>query len=400
MTEVGTVELWCQSRTDDRRWRLQIQLRGAGRLAVNRGPIDRRRVRRRGDRAIRGRRRRRSRSAPPSPPRPDADEANGPPRLIKKLEELLDAPRDSWPPSALRALWEPLRDSTEARLKGPRHESRWFNLAGFCLRPGTGYPLDENRIKALWPVFHQGVKHLKDIQCWADWWVLWRRVAAGLNRAHHEEIHRRLVPVPDCPRADRPRRSSPDRSPRPTSSPRSGGARPRWNGSRPSSRSRWATPWPRNSPGRPCRAMPSGASAASGARVPLYGPANAVVPPEKAARWARALLDRAYAPGRESADADLRPRRRSPGSPATAPETSTNRSGPRSWIGSKALGADEEALRARPRVPRTGGRPARAGPRRCLADGVAARRSRVIGRFQISEISDFRSSEDIWISEI
>ena len=30
VTEVGTVELWCQSRTDDRRWRLQIQLRGPG----------------------------------------------------------------------------------------------------------------------------------------------------------------------------------------------------------------------------------------------------------------------------------------------------------------------------------------------------------------------------------
>ena len=28
VTEVGTIELWCQSRTDLRRWRLQIQLRG------------------------------------------------------------------------------------------------------------------------------------------------------------------------------------------------------------------------------------------------------------------------------------------------------------------------------------------------------------------------------------
>src|SRR5262249_58923777 len=35
VTEVGTVELWCQSRTDDRRWRLQIQLRGpAGQLVA------------------------------------------------------------------------------------------------------------------------------------------------------------------------------------------------------------------------------------------------------------------------------------------------------------------------------------------------------------------------------
>ena len=35
VTEVGTIELWCQSRTDNRRWRLQIQLRGpAGQLAA------------------------------------------------------------------------------------------------------------------------------------------------------------------------------------------------------------------------------------------------------------------------------------------------------------------------------------------------------------------------------
>ena len=39
VTEVGTIELWCQSRTDSRRWRLQIQLRGpAGQLAAH-GPV-------------------------------------------------------------------------------------------------------------------------------------------------------------------------------------------------------------------------------------------------------------------------------------------------------------------------------------------------------------------------
>ncbi len=32
------------------------------------------------------------------------------------------------------------------------------------------------------------------MQCWAEWWILWRRVAAGLARPHHEEIHRRLAP--------------------------------------------------------------------------------------------------------------------------------------------------------------------------------------------------------------
>ena len=42
------------------------------------------------------------------------------------------------------------------RLKSPRHESRWFNLAGFFLRPGRGFPLDELRLKALWPDLPSG----------------------------------------------------------------------------------------------------------------------------------------------------------------------------------------------------------------------------------------------------
>ena len=110
-------------------------------------------------------------------------------------------------------MWEPLRDLADQRFRSPRHESRWYNLAGYCLRPGTGFPLDEVRIKALWPVFHLGVKHVKDLQCWAEWWILWRRVAAGLSKPHHDEIARRLTPfllppkggAPAAKKASRPR---------------------------------------------------------------------------------------------------------------------------------------------------------------------------------------------------
>ena len=138
-------------------------------------------------------------------------------------------PEDKWPPSALRRL-----GTAPRRGRGPvqvaRHESRWFNLAGFCLRPGTGFPLDEPRIKALWPAFHAGVRHVKDLQCWAEWWILWRRVAAGLNRAHHEEIYRRLVPSCCRPRAAPARRSRPGLGPRRTSWPRCGAVPPAWSG--------------------------------------------------------------------------------------------------------------------------------------------------------------------------
>jgi molecular chaperone DnaK (HSP70) len=300
--EVGTIELWCQSRTDDRRWRLQIQFRNPAQAApraslpVAGGEADQVIVEQSVlDAALAAIR---TAFGPVTP----AEEA-GPSRLIKRLEEVFDVPRDQWPPSALRAMWEPLRDLAEARLKSARHESRWLNLAGFCLRPGMGFPLDEVRIKALWPVFHVGVKHVKDVQCWAEWWVLWRRVAAGLRRPHHVEIHRRLAPFLDpataaasARRAGRPRpephelaeiwRCAASLEHLDASIKVGLGQRLLKELKRPSLAPHvlWCL-------GR------------LGARVPLYGPANTVVPPATVETWVQALLARSFEPGRETTDA-------------------------------------------------------------------------------------------------
>ncbi|MGE5754640.1 MAG: molecular chaperone DnaK, partial [Planctomycetaceae bacterium] len=227
----------------------------------------------------------------------------GPARLVKRLEEVLDVPRDQWPPSALRALWEPLRDAVERRNLSPRHESRWFNLAGFCLRPGIGFPLDELRVKALWPAFHQGVKHVKDLQCWAEWWIMWRRVAAGVARAHHDEVARRLLP---------------SLIPSKGGGPAKKGGRPRPEPHELAEMWRCAASLERLTPdlkehfgavlikelARP--SLPNHVLwclGRLGARVLLYGPANAAVPRETAERWTLALLDRPFAPGRETTDA-------------------------------------------------------------------------------------------------
>jgi len=302
VTEVGTIELWCRSQTDDRRWRLQIQLRGpGGDRAKNTGRV----TDEENDRVIL------EQSVideateaihiafGPGGTSPD----QGPARLLKRLEEVLEAPKDQWPPSALRALWEPLRDVAETRTKGPRHESRWYNLAGFFLRPGTGYPLDEVRIKALWPFFHQGLRHTKDLQCWAEWWILWRRVSAGLARVHHDEIARRLLPfvLPGG----------------------KGGANKKGGRPRPEPHE-LAEMWrcisglerlaadTKTSLGTALVAELAKANVPGhvlwclgrlGARVLLYGPANTVIPRETAEQWTLALLDREYAPGRETADA-------------------------------------------------------------------------------------------------
>jgi hypothetical protein len=297
VTEVGTVELWCQSRTDDRRWRLQIQLRAPSdpegvRAPVSSATTDQVIEQSELDAALEAIRAAFSSS-----------DTHGPSRLVKRLEELLDAPRDQWPPSALRAMWEPLREVIDTRWKSPRHESRWLNLAGFCLRPGTGFPLDEVRIKALWPVFHAALKHQKDVQCWAEWWILWRRVAAGLNRTHHEEIHRRLVPflIPakDSGAAKKTTRPKPEAHE----------LAEMWRCAAALERLPASTKEPLGErlvhelrrTGVPNHILWS--LGRLGGRVPLFGPANVVVHPDTASAWTEALLAREYGPGRETTDA-------------------------------------------------------------------------------------------------
>ncbi len=303
VTEVGTVELWCQSRTDDRRWRLQIQLRGPAGQPTPQGTVTGRET----DRvvieqsvidaaveAIRAA----FQAGTASPP-----DAPGPARVIKRLEEVLEEPRDQWPPSALRAFWEPLHELADHRLKSPQHESRWLNLAGFVLRPGRGFPLDEVRIKALWPIFSQGVRHSKEVQCWAEWWILWRRVAAGLARAHHEEIHRRLATFLMPAKGTSPAKKS---RPPQARAPRAGRdvavrRQPRAALARDQGDARLGADQGQDADPRTPR--PCGASADSGRASPFTGSANTAVRKEAAERWIEALLGRQFPPGRETAEA-------------------------------------------------------------------------------------------------
>jgi molecular chaperone DnaK (HSP70) len=303
VTEVGTIELWCQARTDARRWRLQIQLRGPAGQPIGRGTVADEET----DRVIIEQSEidaavaaiRTALEAPASA----ASTETGPARLVKRLEEMLDVPRDQWPPSALRAWWEPLRDLAELRQKGPLHESRWFNLAGFSLRPGRGYPLDEIRLKALWPIFHQGVKYTKEVQCWAEWWILWRRVAAGLSRQHHDEISRRITPFLLPSKGTSPAKKAGRPKPEPHE------VAEMWRCAASLER---LPPQVKESLGEPLVAELSRPAAAGyslwclgrlGARVPLFGLANTVVRREAVERWLDVLLDRTFAPGRETSDA-------------------------------------------------------------------------------------------------
>ena len=117
-----------------------------------------------------------------------------PDNLFKKMEDVLNAPRQSWPIFTLRKMAEMLLELSGQKGRSSAQEARWLNLLGFCLRPGFGYPLDEWRIKNLWKVLPQGIKDVKDREIRVQWWILCRRVAGGINQHQQMEIYRKIAP--------------------------------------------------------------------------------------------------------------------------------------------------------------------------------------------------------------
>ena len=101
-------------------------------------------------------------------------------QLRQHLEKLLGS-REHWHTPLLRGLFDALLQRARGRRRSAEHERVWLNLAGYCLRPGFGHPLDAWRIEQLWPLFEPGVQHHKDSQVCAEWWTLWRRVCGGLD---------------------------------------------------------------------------------------------------------------------------------------------------------------------------------------------------------------------------
>lgn len=107
--------------------------------------------------------------------------------LRNHLEKLLGK-RDEWDTPVLRELFAQFLAGTKRRRRSQAHERLWFNLAGFCLRPGFGYPLDDWRIEQIWPLYQQGLQFKQESQSWTSWWTFWRRAAGGLNTEQQMEI--------------------------------------------------------------------------------------------------------------------------------------------------------------------------------------------------------------------
>ncbi|MBN3792481.1 molecular chaperone DnaK, partial [Burkholderia sp. Ac-20353] len=171
LTEVGTLELHCIATGDAaQRWRLEFQLRGD---AATEGDTDTPARHPRLDQAIELIDRSFGSRASDVTPKDTR-------RLRAQLEQLL-GPRDEWDVALARELFDALLARARRRRRSADHERAWLNLAGYCVRPGFGHPLDGWRIEQLWPLFDDGIQYVNDAQVWSEWWTLWRRAAGGLD---------------------------------------------------------------------------------------------------------------------------------------------------------------------------------------------------------------------------
>jgi hypothetical protein len=94
----------------------------------------------------------------------------------------------------VRDLWAALHAGRARRRRTADHERVWNQLTGFCLRPGFGAPLDGWRAAETFQVFREGVQYPTDPRAWQAWWVLWRRIAGGLDAPAQARILETIAP--------------------------------------------------------------------------------------------------------------------------------------------------------------------------------------------------------------
>ncbi len=178
LTEIGTLQMSCIAESEEsRRWKLELELRGQHDSELAQKRVTQLHPRHAEARArieaVYGK-----------------SEVEGG-KLVKTLradlEKILGA-REKWPMPLLRELFGALLAGVKRRRRSADHERVWFNLAGYTLRPGVGYPLDDFRSRQLFAIFEQGVQFAPEAQNWSEWWTLWRRVAGGLDDAQQEQV--------------------------------------------------------------------------------------------------------------------------------------------------------------------------------------------------------------------
>ena len=282
LSEIGALEVACLASDDERRWELEFDLRGGEPRSGSGG----------GETlagAVRG--------LPPggrekvaeelqviygkSPRTVDSKEVRA---LLKTLGKRLGESREAWSLPMLREIWTLLEPGMKKRRRTPDHEVMFYSLAGYLLRPGFGFPLDHWRVQGMWRLMRTGIEYHKEPRVWTAWWVMWRRVAAGLDAGQQRHLLAQTGPW-----------LRPEAGPRP--SKREPGGKDEMlrliaslERLDPATRASWGTWTLERLEKGLTPALHAWCLARLGARVPFTGSVHNVVDPEIAADWVDRLL--------------------------------------------------------------------------------------------------------------
>jgi hypothetical protein len=295
------------SNAADERWRLEFELRGAtartGATVTESMPASFGQVRELVDRVY-----------GPAPRTVD-------PREVKKLGETLESalgPRETWSVPLLRELWGTLFTGAKKRRRSAVHERIFYRFAGYGLRPGFGYPLDEWRCEQTFQLLTENVHFHGETSVWNEFWVMWRRIAGGLTEEQHQAIWRvlephlaRRIPTVAAKNAPKPKGLQPEGL---DEMVRTAAALEHLNPSQKATLGNWIVARLRT-PGQSASGPWAWALGRVGARAPIYGSGHRTVDPDQAAPGL--LPSRALAPDR------ARARRNGDGS--TAPQLGGSR---------------------------------------------------------------------------
>lgn len=277
-TEVGILELWCESQVSNHRWRLHFQIRDEG---DDEEDVD----------------------VSPSPPAdavvPDelmtaAERAiesvfNGvgdtitAETLVAYVEQTIGFGKTAWPLAVMRRFTDVLIGVAARRRTSASLEARWLNLFGFCFRPGFGAAKDPWRTGEARKIYAAGLAFPGAIQNRVEWLVLWQRVAGGFSTGQQRELAQRVMGELGLGAKKAPRLNPQIE-------------RESWRLL--ASLERLDAPARARIGDELVRRVRRDAGNAGllwaigrlGARAPLYGPLSSIVPPQDAGRWLDALL--------------------------------------------------------------------------------------------------------------
>ncbi len=301
VTAIGTLELYCRSISTPHRWRLQFDLRsGEEKGEASQYQVEGVRVKSREKSDLAGKLTSLDKEALDRAgkvleacfSRDFPGQSVDPAQVMSLLVEIMGMGKELWRIPVLRRLADKLIELEEGRKKSFMHEARWFNLTGFVMRPGIGEASDPWRIKALWPLHFQGLSWVRKLDPRLQWWIFWRRVAAGLSSGQQMQLFSAVAPVlvPETV-SKRKRQKKKQFKPQPEE------ARQMWlfaaNLERLDVDKKIAL-------GRQAlKLLPKSRLQKDmlwvlgrlGARIPLYGPANKVVPPSQVVSWISKLKE-------------------------------------------------------------------------------------------------------------